>query len=74
MSGFAPGVTMPDRLGGFEIAPSPADLGFDPAGIDRLRAYMAGMVEAGRIAGDTPAAISLLLVHLKRSRTRGRAA
>lgn len=42
---------MADRLGGFEVAASPAQLGFDPAGIDRLRAYMADMVEAGRIAG-----------------------
>ena len=48
---MAPGVAMSDRLGGFDIAPSPAELGFDPAGIDRLRAYMADMVEAGRIAG-----------------------
>lgn len=42
---------MPDRLGGFEIAPSPARLGFDPTGIDQLRAYMADMVQTGRIAG-----------------------
>jgi len=42
---------MADRLGGFEIAPSPEALGFDPAGVDRLRSYMADMVNAGRIAG-----------------------
>jgi CubicO group peptidase (beta-lactamase class C family) len=42
---------MPERLAGFEIAASPAELGFDPDGIDRLSAYMADMVEAGRIAG-----------------------
>lgn len=42
---------MGERLGEFEIATSPAELGFDPAGIDRLRAYMAGMVQADRIAG-----------------------
>jgi CubicO group peptidase (beta-lactamase class C family) len=42
---------MPDRLGGFEIVASPDELGFDPAGIGRLRGYMAGMVEAGCIAG-----------------------
>lgn len=33
------------------MAASPARLGFDPAGIDRLRAYMADMVQTGRIAG-----------------------
>lgn len=42
---------MTERLGGFEIASSPRSLGFDPAGVDRLRAYMGDMVEAGRVAG-----------------------
>jgi CubicO group peptidase (beta-lactamase class C family) len=42
---------MAERLGGFEIASSPRSLGLDPAGVDRLRDYMADMVETGRIAG-----------------------
>lgn len=39
---------MADRPGGFEFAASPEALGFDSAGLDRLRSYMAGMVAAGR--------------------------
>jgi CubicO group peptidase (beta-lactamase class C family) len=50
---------MTDRSGDLDFAASPAALGFDPDGIDRLRSYMAGMVDAGRIAGGS----TLLMRH-----------
>ncbi|GAA0649972.1 serine hydrolase domain-containing protein [Brevundimonas lenta] len=42
---------MADGPGGFPFTRSPEASGFAAAGLDRLRDYMAGMVEAERIAG-----------------------
>jgi len=39
------------EFAGFPVAPRPEDLGFDSARLGRLDDYMAGMVEAGRVAG-----------------------
>lgn len=44
---------MADRPGGFEFAASPEALGFDSAGIDRLRSCMSGRVAGGQIAGGS---------------------
>ncbi|RZJ32612.1 MAG: class A beta-lactamase-related serine hydrolase [Brevundimonas sp.] len=52
---------MADGPGGFEYAASPEALGFDAAGLDRLRSYMSGMVAGERIAGGS----ILLLRHGK---------
>ncbi|VXB66444.1 serine hydrolase [Brevundimonas sp. G8] len=40
-----------DEFAGFSVASRPEDLGFDSARLKRLDDYMAGMVEAGRVAG-----------------------
>ena len=63
---------MTDRPGGFELANSPEALGFDGERLSRLDAYMAGMVDAGRVAGVS----TLILRHgrLVANRTHGRAA
>jgi len=42
---------MAEGPGGFDLAATVEDMGFDAAGLDRLRAYMADMVAAERIAG-----------------------
>ena len=57
---------------GFSVADRPEDLGFDGTRLARLDAYMAGMVEAGRVAGVS----TLILRHgrVAASRTHGRAA
>ena len=39
------------EFAGLPVATRPEDLGFDNARLDRLDDYMAGMVEAGRVAG-----------------------
>ena len=63
---------MTDRPGGFELATSPEALGFDSERLSRLDAYMAGMVDAGRVAGVS----TLILRHgrIVANRTHGRAA
>lgn len=45
--------------GGLAFASSPEAVGFDPERLGRLDAYMAGMVEAGHVAG----AVTLLMRH-----------
>lgn len=57
---------------GFSVADRPEDLGFDGTRLARLDAYMAGMVEAGRVAGVA----TLILRHgrVAAFRTHGRAA
>jgi len=49
------------EFAGFPVAARPEDLGFDSARLGRLDDYMAGMVEAGRVAGVT----TLILRHGK---------
>lgn len=49
------------EIAGFPVAARPEDLGFDSARLGRLDTYMAGMVEAGRVAGVT----TLILRHGK---------
>ena len=39
------------EAGGLPFAASPEAAGFDAQRLDRLNAYMAGMVQAGRVAG-----------------------
>jgi len=49
------------EFAGFPVAARPEDLGFDSARLARLDDYMAGMVEAGRVAGVS----TLILRHGK---------
>ena len=49
------------EFAGFPVAACPEDLGFDSVRLGRLDDYMAGMVEAGRVAGVT----TLILRHGK---------
>lgn len=48
-------------LHGFQKASSPSDLGFDVERLDRMHAYMAGMIDGGQVAGVT----TLILRHGK---------
>ena len=45
--------------GGLTFSTAPEDLGFDRRGLNRLKAFMAGMVEDGQVAGAT----ALLMRH-----------